>query len=306
MVARSLSAVAAAALLASVAHAAPPANFPDWGPPEPAAELNTAADEWSPWISADGLTILFAREPTGLPSQRLADLRMATRPNRESPFEASSPISELNTPDSDELMPSMTADGLEIFFFRQGATAQLMTARRETTADPFDAPTALAVTYTDVTSVTLLRYPHVAPDGLTLYLSDRPTAQAGSTIDVFASTRVSRQASFATAFQVPGFQSLAQDETSFWLSADRLTAWTSVRPTTSSTTSLAVSRRASTGAQFPAPTVLGELSAAGFSASPAVTADEKEIYFFSNRAGGQGGLDIWRAGEAQWSLWTVR
>lgn len=300
---RPLFLVAVLALPALLAGAGPIAKFPAWADPRPVDELNDSGDQWTPWISADGLAILYAHEPAGSSSQRLADIRMATRPDRASPFGPASAVASLNTPDSDELMPTMTADGLEVVFFRQGATSRLMMARRDSVAEDFEPATQLAVLYE---GITLLHYPQISPDGLSLHLSGRPSTQIGVLSDIFVSTRPNRGASFTTAAQLPGLSSATADENSVWMSPDLLTAWTVYRPQTAQSGDIAVATRSTPAAAFAAPVPIAELSAPGFTASPALTADGLEMFFFSNRTGGEGGLDIWRAPKAEWSLWVVR
>jgi hypothetical protein len=48
-------------------------------------------------------------------------------------------------------------------------------------------------------------------------------------------------------------------------------------------------------AAFGSPTQIVELGTTGTEAGPCVRGDELEIFFYSNRAGGAGGSDIWRA-----------
>jgi Tol biopolymer transport system component len=84
-----------------------------FGPPARVAELESSADDWSPWLAADERTILFASSRPG--GAGMSDLWTSTRPDPGAAFGAPEPITELDT-SSDELSPALSSDGLTIYF----------------------------------------------------------------------------------------------------------------------------------------------------------------------------------------------
>ncbi|MBA3540148.1 MAG: PD40 domain-containing protein [Deltaproteobacteria bacterium] len=84
-----------------------------WAPPQAMANVNTAADEVSPVISADRRTLYFQVTD---PATREGDLWMATRPDGTQPFGTPSPITKLNAPDFSDEDPWVSPDGNTMFF----------------------------------------------------------------------------------------------------------------------------------------------------------------------------------------------
>jgi hypothetical protein len=136
---------------------------------EPLTELNTDGDENWINLSADELVALVVRAPAGTgPDGR--DVFRTTRATRTSPFGPLQPITEINTA-REEDNPTLTADGLALYFHRtpEGAplsVANLWVARRATTTSPFDA-SPLSQFNTDLPE----NDPFVTPDERTLYFT---------------------------------------------------------------------------------------------------------------------------------------
>jgi Tol biopolymer transport system component len=84
-----------------------------FGTPVRIDELASPANDWSPWLSADERTILFASSRPG--GAGLSDLWIASRADPGAAFGVPQPITELNSP-LDELSPALAADGLTIYF----------------------------------------------------------------------------------------------------------------------------------------------------------------------------------------------
>jgi len=96
-----------------------------WGAPVELTSLNTTARELAGMMSQDRLTIYFDSSRAGT-----EDLWVATRASPTQPFQAPTPITELNTSSSD-FDPWVSADGRHMFFAsnRDGTTAIYETSR---------------------------------------------------------------------------------------------------------------------------------------------------------------------------------
>src|SRR5262245_59919079 len=73
-------------------------------------------DDFAPRRSTDGLTLALEGGPPGGPIAQV-DIWIAERPDRASPFPPAVPITAINTT-SAERNPSLTGDGLTLFFHR--------------------------------------------------------------------------------------------------------------------------------------------------------------------------------------------
>ncbi len=80
-----------------------------WGSPYNESILNSSADDWTPWLRADGREILFSTNRSGNP-----DLYHAMRDDPAMPWGTPQPITELNI--DSEYDPVLSPDGLTLFF----------------------------------------------------------------------------------------------------------------------------------------------------------------------------------------------
>ena len=184
-------------------------------PPAPVPGMNTAGEEGGPYLSPDGLQLYFQSDrPGGLGG---ADLWVAARPDVSASWGAPSPLDVLNSPD-DESGPSLTADGLEIFFSsdRPGGAGgvDLWLATRAENSLPFSAPVALA----ELNSASDDGWPSISGDPATLYFdSDRPGGSGGA--DLYVAERPSRTSPFWPPDPLASLDT-ADDEFDFWFSRD--------------------------------------------------------------------------------------
>jgi Tol biopolymer transport system component len=160
--------------------------------PRPIAELNTPDFESGPSLSADGLTICFESDRGGSAS---ADLYIATRPDRTSPFGAPVALAAVNSDDWDA---NCFLDGgaLSIVFAGPMASGgkDLWTASRPGTSAAFGAPVPLSGVNTPHAD----DQPFLSADGLALYFaSDRPGGSGG--YDIYVARRESPSAPFGPA-----------------------------------------------------------------------------------------------------------
>jgi Tol biopolymer transport system component len=125
------------------------------------------------------------------------------------PFAAPAPIAELNTASLEE-DPTLTADQLEIFFVSDRAggagLTDIWTSTRVSTTGVWSVPSNVV----QLDSVSSELHPHVALDGLSMYLaSDRAGTVGG--LDIWFATRASRTAPWTAPVRVVELSSTAND-----------------------------------------------------------------------------------------------
>ncbi len=155
-----------------------------WGTAAPIAELNTSDADESPWLSTDGRRIVFS-------SNRGASSAIyeAIRSDRTATFSAAVLLEMLDSADSD-VWPTLSADGLEIFFAsdRPGVGGyDVYRSTRPTVDQSFAVPT-LVPELSSTGDDGALR---LSPDGLTMYLNYNADVSGGTT-DLAAAVRPCR------------------------------------------------------------------------------------------------------------------
>jgi len=251
------------------------------GPP-----INSQDFDGGPSVSADGRSLYFVsdREVTSG-----GDIWVARRnPTGEAfgnPENLGSPVNS----STDEGSPSISADGLELFFDR-APEGRIFVATRPSTSAPFGEPVAINLARSDCCD----GFPDISADGLELYFcSDRPGGSGGD--DVWIATRATRSSAFATPANLgPVLNSSASDcEPS--ISRDGLSLFIgSDRKGGHGGFDIWVATRASRAEAFGKPTNLGSNVNSGFADErPDISADGSTLYFMSDRQGGTGSFDIW-------------
>ncbi len=139
-------------------------------PVSPGPPLNSVYHDYTPALSADSLTLVFASTRPG-GSGGLGDLWISTRTNSAAPWEPPRNLgSPLNTA-NEEGIPVLSPDGLLLFFMsdRQNAgTYNVWVSQRATTTSPFGTPVRIRA----VAEPTFRATPHaLSADGTTLYYS---------------------------------------------------------------------------------------------------------------------------------------
>jgi hypothetical protein len=108
-----------------------------WGKPVLSAAVSSASTEFDPFARPDGKMIVFASNRT-----KNFDLYRSSL-GANGALGAPTPITELNTT-ADEANPTLTADGLALYFSRMvGTSKDVFVARRATLADPFGPATKI-------------------------------------------------------------------------------------------------------------------------------------------------------------------
>jgi hypothetical protein len=193
-----------------------------WSSPTQVAELNSTAEDGTPDIAMDGLTIFFASRRPGVGVKGGIEIYVASRPSRAAPWEAPALVPELNTA-AEDLCAAPTADLLTVVLDSTragGAGARdLFVATRPDLKQPWTAPSALVSVNSSVDD----ECPWIDATGLlVLFSSDRPGGQAG--YDIWYVTRGAPKAGFSTPALLPGVNSASADGDP-WLSADRKTIY---------------------------------------------------------------------------------
>jgi Tol biopolymer transport system component len=158
-----------------------------WQPARPVAGVNTAFGETNASYFQDdaGQVFLFFQSgrPGGLGPPGTADIYVAVQQSDGS-FGDVSNVTALNTPRGEQ-RPSVTHDGLEIFFMsnRASTLSHIWTATRESTTAQWSTP----VEVTAVRSAGSDQFPHISPDGQTLYFGR--SAGVGAPGDLYVATR---------------------------------------------------------------------------------------------------------------------
>jgi hypothetical protein len=154
---------------------------------------------------------------------------------------------------------------------------------------PFGAPILVdGVNTTSDDSVIVL-----AADQLTAYLeSSRPGGLGGS--DLWKATRALVTAPFGTPTLLEGVNSAANEVLPF-ISPDGLQLFFASNTSGGGDYDVRLATRTSTIAVFSASSVVAGVNTSGLEAGQWLSNDGKQLYFFSDRIGGLGGVDIWVA-----------
>ena len=261
--------------------------------------LNTEYDDSSPFISADGLSLYFTSNRPGGSGDY--DIWITTRATTADPW--SEPInlgSRINTPYI-EWHPSMTADGLELYFDsdRPGGAGywDLWVAKRKSTNDDWGTPVNLGPT---INTPGAEESSNISPDGLVLrWASDRPGGHGYG--DIWATTRATRDDPWSEPVNLGSTINTKNLEANAVISADNLVlffagdAW----PDGYGDFDIWMSRWSAADAAWQTPVNLGPaINTPNSEYCPSVSSDGTTLYFSDwplYRPGGHGAEDIWQA-----------
>jgi hypothetical protein len=246
-------------------------------------------------------------------------------------FGTATPVTELNAPGVADVAISLTPDGLEAFFARATfdpttdlrTSAEIYTARRASTSDPFGTPQRVAewappVTYGDAA-------PSISEDGLTLYFgralngaSQPSEALRLPTQGIYAATRPSRDEPFAAPQEIMNLRAdddpgaLGRPE----ISADGLSLYMQYFHLNPRDSDVYVSHRASVDGPWGLAEPIAEFSTSDLAnylweSAPGLSADGQGLFLELGWYGGsladlpdQRGVDIYfakRDGQGGWS-----
>jgi Tol biopolymer transport system component len=257
--------------------------------------INTPGFDGGPSLSADGLTLYLAsNRPGGVGRDDLwVSSRKSTRDAWQTPVNLGATI---NSAEGDA-SPSISADGLELYFdsARSGGqgSGDIWVTTRASTSDAWGTPRNLGPT---INSSSADSVPKLSSDGLSLFFASSRPGGLGMR-DVWVARRTSR----AEPWQAPinlgaavnspahewcpgispdGLTLIIQSDRAGGLGGDDL--WATTRATPSSPWTAVVHL----GAGINTPDV---------DAKPEFSADGSTLLFMSTRPGGEGFFDIWEA-----------
>ena len=206
-----------------------------------------------------------------------------------------------------DLSPSLTADGLELYFMSMRGTGGIWFTRRATTSDPWEEPRSI-----NLPGISTGQYfdPDISADGLSLYLnsSTRPDERYGF-IDIYVSSRTTKSDAWSEPVNIGPPINTSFSESSSWVSTDGLTLYFSGNPTLNQSpqqerpggygmadiwfTTKQTTERNPEG-YWSEPQNLGPVvNSTSLDAQPFVTDDERILLFTSDRPGGYGSTDLW-------------
>lgn len=258
---------------------------PSFAAPELVTGFDTELDLWAPSLSSDGLT-LFCAANTQLTPERIF---FATRAAGSSEFSPLTALASLNSGFGDGA-PWLSFDGLTMYFYsrRPGGGSgdrDLWFALRGDPAAEFGA----IYHFGTVNGPALEHLPWLSRDELTLlFVSTRPGGVGQS--DVWFARRASRADDFGPP-QLVSALSTSADEGRAVVSEDgKLVVFASARDGGQGGSDLWLATRAGGGGDDPLGELdpalnLSELNSPALDVDPFLTADERELFFSSNRNG---------------------
>ena len=196
------------------------------------AAVNSTAQDYGPSVSEDGLTLCFRSTRSSGYGQ--GDIWVSRRSSKDAPWPAAMNAGPGINTSSDECMPFISADGLELYFgsTRLGGTGadDLYVATRPTSSAPWSTPVNLGPA---VNSPAVDACPSISLDGLTLFFNSTRSSGFGN-YDLYVTTRPSREAPWSPAVNLGATINTADDEMtpSIWGegSAIYFCSWAEDRP----------------------------------------------------------------------------
>ena len=245
--------------------------------PAPVEELNTPNTENAAWLTPDERTVYFARG---------SKLLRATRDDVAAPFSAPEAVPFSNG-DNDGDHPSLTPDELTIVVTVGNL---LRTSTRPNATTPF--PPVATIGELNATMVTE-GTANLTNGGREIYFR----REVGNNLDLLMASRPAAVGAFGTPQQLVSVNSAPANDTNPVAREDGLELWfASTRGAGVNNNRIHVSTRASKQEPFGAPVLVEELNVAGASNVPAwISPDGCVIWIASNRPGGAGGVDLYRA-----------
>ena len=261
--------------------------------------INTAGDENRPAISKDGLNLIVSTNRPG--GYGGLDLWVSRRESADAPWGPLQNLGPSINSDSAESAPTFSPDGHRLYFHSAktgGCGAIDMYVARRHDRDDYANWEPAENLGCVVNSVYIDAGPTIfEDDGVTtlLFTSTRPGG-AGD-FDIYQTTRVGDEGEFGPPTFVPELSAPFRD-TRTTISRDHLELIISSDVTGRSGgiggQDLWVATRPTVNDLWSTPVNLGPtVNTTAFDGAAALSFDGETLYFFSNRAGGSGGNDIW-------------
>jgi len=259
---------------------APPVDAPPprcdpskpFGAPTPVTQLNSTAQDLSPWLTADELTVYFASTRAG--GVGGFDIYTATRASRTDVWGTPALVAGVNTVSS-EMHPTVTGDGLTMYAEQEmtgGPPRQISVATRSSTSASFSSLTQVAA----LNDADVDASPYVLPDHSALYMTSR--RGGANNIQVYRATRTNNAFS-APALVTGTMLDVFDDHVTVALTPDELTLYFgSSRTGTAGGIDVWVATRASLAVGFGTPTPVTAINGANNDTPFWVSADNCVMY----------------------------
>jgi hypothetical protein len=181
--------------------------------PTALAGFASSLGETSPYVTTDGLTLVYSVIPSGA---SVGELYIATRASTAVGWSVGTLLAGPSSASEDDGDPVLTGDGGLLYFASQrGTSYDLYVSTRGS-----DGKYGSAQLLTELSTADYDAHPRVTADGLTMYWSSMRTdggAQGGA--DIWKATRASRAGAFGTPRRVAELNTSA-NESPTWVSAD--------------------------------------------------------------------------------------
>lgn len=186
---------------------------------------------------------------------------------------------------------SPSKDGRTLYFSHEEAgRKRLYRATRADRGAHFSSVSVLA----EIDATGDAGAPHVTPDGLALYFFSEPAGGPGQR-DLWVASRARADAPFAESERLASVSS-ASVEQEPWLGHDGLALWfVSDRAQGQGATDIWLATRPSPTQPFQEPSNVSELNTSAREEGVTLSRDGLSVIFASDRAGGEGDLDLWLA-----------
>ncbi|MBN2315392.1 MAG: ankyrin repeat domain-containing protein [Sedimentisphaerales bacterium] len=264
--------------------------------------VNSAANEWDPEISTDGLSLHFNSYRPG--GSGKADLWVATRKTAGAPWGEPVNLGPMVNSSANENAPCLSTDGLTLYFSsdRPGGHGDrdLWVTTRTSTKDPWGTPANLGPT---VNSYTSDHAPSVSSDGLELYFAEHsrgPKRLGGmGNADIWVSTRKTKDDPWGTPVNLGPRINTSGFDMGPCISNDGLVLYFCRLQEEDTRWQLWAATRSTKEDFWGNPANLGSTinSPDGSNFDPDISPDGSTLYFVSDRPGALGGandFDIWQ------------
>ncbi len=245
--------------------------------------INTAADEVDPFATADGKYLLYAANSSGY-----FNLFASTRSGTTWP--AGKPLTQTNSKDADSRSPFFTKE--RVLYFATNAVPDAKFAKAKNYDLKMKEGTRAALPLLGISTRMDELHPWITANGREFYFSRKTKdgwKQFVAKGPVPGPVRDDDEVGFAAGFH---HATVSSNGLMMYLQG----------PLAKERWGLFVSKRAKVGAKWSNPeplTALNHSEGPRGDTCPSLSADDRKLYFASDRPGGKGGMDLWVIPTAQ-------